>query len=153
MTRKTFYTIFLPSLYFWTTHPKRESERELKHSLRHSTWRQPKHIVAGEKVSGIFIFLPFFSCSNPSCSNPSSSSSPPSCIVPSSNKARPDRAMPKPDLPTVATHIDLSIPPHPSLKFPKTHSSNPPLPIPVPNPREIYIYIYIHSYLYIYLNK
>ena len=49
-------------------------------------------------------------------------------LKPNSDEASPDQAMPKPDLPTVATHTDLSIPPHPSLKFPKTHSSNPPHP-------------------------
>ena len=68
---------------------------------------------------------------------------------------------------TVATHTYLSIPPHLSLKFPKTHSLIPPHPIcptppnslkpipeishsnPTPTNPPIYIYIYIYLSLFI----
>ena len=42
---KIVYTLILPSINFWKTHLKRESERELKHT---SPEVIPKHILAGQ---------------------------------------------------------------------------------------------------------
>ena len=42
---KIVYTLILPSMNFWKTHPKRKSERELKHTPPEVIL---KHILAGQ---------------------------------------------------------------------------------------------------------
>ena len=44
---KIVYTLILPSMNFWKIHPKRESERELKHTPPEVI---PKHILSGQIV-------------------------------------------------------------------------------------------------------